>query len=85
LLCVDCIILITTRDFLYGAITIWRFSFQGAQAVGMGKEALNVQAAAELFNKANDILGYLQNSYMIYLFPPIGKLKREKQKVLMLI
>jgi [acyl-carrier-protein] S-malonyltransferase len=36
------------------------FSFQGAQAVGMGKEAINVRAAAELFDKANDILGYLQ-------------------------
>jgi len=35
-------------------------SFQGAQAVGMGKEAQNVPAAALLFSKANDILGYLQ-------------------------
>jgi hypothetical protein len=42
----------------------------------MGKEARNVQAAAELFNKANDILGYLQNSDMINLFAPISKLKR---------
>ena len=30
---------------------------QGAQAVGMGKEAQNVPAAAELYKKANDILG----------------------------
>ena len=31
---------------------------QGAQAVGMGKEAQNVPTAAELYKKANDILGY---------------------------
>ncbi|KAL4282466.1 hypothetical protein GQ457_16G012130 [Hibiscus cannabinus] len=30
----------------------------GAQAVGMGKEAKNVPAAAELFKKANNILGF---------------------------
>lgn len=30
---------------------------QGAQAVGMGKEAQNVPAAAELYKRANDILG----------------------------
>lgn len=30
---------------------------QGAQAVGMGKEAQNVPAAASLYKKANDILG----------------------------
>jgi [acyl-carrier-protein] S-malonyltransferase len=30
---------------------------QGAQAVGMGKEAQNVPTAAELYKKANDILG----------------------------
>lgn len=30
---------------------------QGAQAVGMGAEAQTVPAAAELFKKANDILG----------------------------
>lgn len=30
---------------------------QGAQAVGMGKDAQNVPAAAELYKKANDILG----------------------------
>lgn len=35
-------------------------SFQGAQALGMGKEAQNVPAAALLFSKANDILGYSQ-------------------------
>lgn len=31
---------------------------QDAQSVGMGKEAQTVPAAAELFKKANDILGY---------------------------
>ncbi|CAI0399732.1 unnamed protein product [Linum tenue] len=31
----------------------------GAQAVGMGKEAQSVSAAAELYKKANDILGTL--------------------------
>lgn len=50
------------------------FSSQGAQAVGMGKEALNVRAAAELFDKANDILGYPQTSDAIYLFAPPSKL-----------
>ncbi|GLT26797.1 hypothetical protein SLA2020_018390 [Shorea laevis] len=34
------------------------FPGQGAQAVGMGKEAQSVPAAAELYKKANDILGY---------------------------
>jgi [acyl-carrier-protein] S-malonyltransferase len=33
------------------------FVTQGAQAVGMGKEAQSVPAAAELYKKANDILG----------------------------
>ena len=54
---------------------VYAFFFsQGAQAVGMGKEALNVRAAAELFDKANDILGYLQTSDTIYLFAPPSKL-----------
>lgn len=35
---------------------MWKFS-QGAQAVGMGKEAQSVAAAGELYKKANDILG----------------------------
>lgn len=34
------------------------FPGQGAQAVGMGTEAQTVPAAAELFKKANDILGF---------------------------
>ncbi|XP_057726098.1 uncharacterized protein LOC130941562 [Arachis stenosperma] len=34
------------------------FPGQGAQAVGMGKEAQNVPAAAVLYKKANEILGY---------------------------
>uniref|UniRef100_A0ACD5XP57 Uncharacterized protein n=1 Tax=Avena sativa TaxID=4498 RepID=A0ACD5XP57_AVESA len=42
----------------YKPTTAFLFPGQGAQAVGMGKEALNVAAAAELFDKANDILGY---------------------------
>ncbi|KAM3313857.1 hypothetical protein ACQJBY_033017 [Aegilops geniculata] len=42
----------------YKPTTAFLFPGQGAQAVGMGKEALNVRAAAELFDKANDILGY---------------------------
>ncbi|KAL4293799.1 hypothetical protein HN51_044245 [Arachis hypogaea] len=33
------------------------FPGQGAQAVGMGKEAQNVPAAAVLYKKANEILG----------------------------
>ncbi|XBH56606.1 hypothetical protein VPH35_078395 [Triticum aestivum] len=41
----------------YKPTTAFLFPGQGAQAVGMGKEALNVRAAAELFDKANDILG----------------------------
>ncbi|KAK1283652.1 hypothetical protein QJS10_CPB21g01420 [Acorus calamus] len=34
------------------------FPGQGAQAVGMGKDAQGVEAAAELFRKANAILGF---------------------------
>ncbi|XP_031498895.1 uncharacterized protein LOC116263341 [Nymphaea colorata] len=34
------------------------FPGQGAQTVGMGQETKNVQAAADLFQKANEILGY---------------------------
>ncbi|GMP89816.1 hypothetical protein CsSME_00041211 [Camellia sinensis var. sinensis] len=34
------------------------FPGQGAQAVGMGQEAQNVPAAANLYKKANDILGF---------------------------
>ncbi|KAJ8458719.1 hypothetical protein OPV22_031645 [Ensete ventricosum] len=34
------------------------FPGQGAQTVGMGVESQNVNAAAALFKKANDILGY---------------------------
>uniref|UniRef100_A0A5B7BC27 Putative malonyl-CoA:ACP transacylase n=1 Tax=Davidia involucrata TaxID=16924 RepID=A0A5B7BC27_DAVIN len=34
------------------------FPGQGAQAVGMGQEAQNVPAAADLYKKANDILGF---------------------------
>ncbi|KAK6927146.1 Acyl transferase [Dillenia turbinata] len=34
------------------------FPGQGAQAVGMGAEAQALSAAAELYKKANDILGY---------------------------
>lgn len=34
------------------------FPGQGAQAVGMGQEAQNVPAAATLYKKANDILGF---------------------------
>ncbi|XP_072996853.1 uncharacterized protein [Typha latifolia] len=34
------------------------FPGQGAQTVGMGAEAQSVQAAADLFKKANDILGF---------------------------
>ncbi|XP_035545865.1 malonyl CoA-acyl carrier protein transacylase-like [Juglans regia] len=34
------------------------FPGQGAQAVGMGKDAQNLPAAADLYKKANDILGF---------------------------
>ncbi|KAG4387255.1 hypothetical protein AAZX31_11G189900 [Glycine max] len=49
------------RDALfadYKASTSFLFPGQGAQAVGMGKEAQNVPTAAVLFNKANDVLGF---------------------------
>ncbi|XP_027933195.1 uncharacterized protein LOC114188759 [Vigna unguiculata] len=42
----------------YKPSTSFLFPGQGAQAVGMGKEAQNVPAAALLFSKANDILGF---------------------------
>jgi malonyl CoA-acyl carrier protein transacylase len=44
------------------------FVFQGAQTVGMGAEAVNVPAAAKLFDKANDILGYVLIFYSTYTF-----------------
>ncbi|CAN1180191.1 Malonyl-CoA-acyl carrier protein transacylase, mitochondrial [Linum perenne] len=42
----------------YKATSAFLFPGQGAQSVGMGKEAQSVAAAAELYKKANDILGY---------------------------
>ncbi|KAH7429158.1 hypothetical protein KP509_09G033400 [Ceratopteris richardii] len=42
----------------YKASCAFFFPGQGAQAIGMGKEAAKVPAALELFNKAYDILGY---------------------------
>jgi len=49
-------------------IWIWGWDvLQGAQAVGMGAEAQNVPAAAALFQKANDILGYDQSTLCYYV------------------
>ncbi|XP_010469886.1 PREDICTED: uncharacterized protein LOC104749872 [Camelina sativa] len=51
----------TVHDSLfadYKPTTAFLFPGQGAQAVGMGKEAQSVAAAGELYKKANDILGY---------------------------
>ncbi|XP_044504442.1 malonyl CoA-acyl carrier protein transacylase-like [Mangifera indica] len=42
----------------YKPTSAFFFPGQGAQAVGMGKEAQSVPAAAELYKKANDILGF---------------------------
>jgi [acyl-carrier-protein] S-malonyltransferase len=42
----------------YKPSTAFLFPGQGAQAVGMGKDAHTVPAAAALFAKANEILGY---------------------------
>ncbi|KAF7816167.1 malonyl CoA-acyl carrier protein transacylase [Senna tora] len=42
----------------YKPSSAFLFPGQGAQAVGMGKEAQNVPAAALLYKKANDILGF---------------------------
>ncbi|XP_077216542.1 EMBRYO DEFECTIVE 3147 [Tasmannia lanceolata] len=42
----------------YKANYAFLFPGQGAQAVGMGSSAQNVPAAADLFQKANDILGF---------------------------
>ncbi|KAK2386664.1 malonyl CoA-acyl carrier protein transacylase [Trifolium repens] len=42
----------------YKVSNAFLFPGQGAQAVGMGKEAQNVPSAAVLYNKANEILGF---------------------------
>lgn len=42
----------------YKPTSAFLFPGQGAQSVGMGKDALNVPAAAVLFEKANNILGF---------------------------
>jgi hypothetical protein len=42
--------------------------YQGAQAVGMGAESQTVPAAAELFKKANDILGSVNYPYFNFSF-----------------
>ncbi|KAJ7959888.1 Malonyl-CoA:Acyl carrier protein transacylase [Quillaja saponaria] len=42
----------------YKPSTSFLFPGQGAQAVGMGKEAQNVPASAVLYKKAEDILGF---------------------------
>lgn len=42
----------------YKPTSAFLFPGQGAQAVGMGKEAQAVPAAAELYKKANNILGF---------------------------
>ncbi|KAK2982746.1 hypothetical protein RJ640_025162 [Escallonia rubra] len=42
----------------YKPTSAFLFPGQGAQAVGMGVEAQQVPAAAELYKKANDILGF---------------------------
>ncbi|CAA7406238.1 unnamed protein product [Spirodela intermedia] len=42
----------------YKPTNAFLFPGQGAQAVGMGAVAQSVQAAADLFQRANDILGY---------------------------
>jgi hypothetical protein len=60
--------------------------WQGAQAVGMGKDSQSVPAAALLFAKANEILGYAARSILDVLSCiPSFKLVKNKFLVLCLI
>lgn len=68
---------ISMWDWAYWTfLSFFLFWFQGAQTVGMGVEAQNVNAAAELFKKANDILGY-EILTLVSLIQSLG-IKKEK-------
>lgn len=56
----------TSNKWNHIHITCICFRFlQGAQAIGMGKDAQDVPAAAELYRKAHDILGYCSVSHHV--------------------
>ena len=47
---------LSCNDFLR---YIYIYIYKGAQAIGMGQEAQSVAEAADLYTKANHILGYM--------------------------
>lgn len=54
------------HDFIVNYKISLHFRWQGAQAVGMGVEAQKVPVAAEMYKKANEILGWVQITILTF-------------------